>query len=409
MRMGKLLGHEAPDVAEAVQQSRHHDVAGQALLRQVTQGGRHGLGHAATIGVEHFDQTDVAGGAGADELLEARPGTRHDDRPFVERQDLAERVVAAHGDDAGRLLHQGAEVVGEGERADVRELRGALLEGLARSGRHERAEHDDRAIGNVRIGLIGSQHPVDQFFAVAAAAGRDQDEGTIDLLHLVRHVAVQRQFAPQIAGVDHLVPNRRWHVDAGQRLVDLRQAVHPDLVVEVAQRRYDVLALPLLRELGGIVHHVAQAEHQRRAALLEKPQRRADLAAQAERLLVDDEEIRPVDVGGVADDAGAHLERMLDVHAQVRRIVLAGFDLHHAGNTDEIDARTEFVGADDRRAGQDQHRNRLVGFDDGIGDGAAATHMAEAERIVAVEKHTLGSGAGGHWPLPRRSGYCPDR
>ena len=47
-----------------------------------------------------------------------------------------------------------------------------FLEGLARGGRHERAEHDHRAVGNVRIGLVGRQHPVDQVGAVAAAARR---------------------------------------------------------------------------------------------------------------------------------------------------------------------------------------------------------------------------------------------
>ena len=71
------------------------------------------------------------------------------------RQDLAEGVVAAHRDHAGGALHQGAEIVGEGERADVAELRRALLEGLARSGRHERPEHDHRAVGHVRIVLVG--------------------------------------------------------------------------------------------------------------------------------------------------------------------------------------------------------------------------------------------------------------
>jgi len=144
------------------------------------------------------------------------------------------------------------------------------------------------------------------------------------------------------------VAHRRRHFDAGQRLVDLRQAVNPDLIVEIAQRRHDVLALPFLGELRRVVHHVAQAEDQGRAALFQEVQCRADLAAQAERLLVDDEEVGPVDIGRVADDAGAHLHRMLDIHPQVGRIVLAGVNLlHHARNAHEVDARAELVGADD--------------------------------------------------------------
>ena len=202
-------------------------------------------------------------------------------------------------------------------------LADALLEGLALGGRHEGAEHDHRAVGNVRIALVGRQHPVDQVGAVAAAARGDQDEGIVDLLQLVRHVAVQRQVAAQIAGIDHLVAHRRRHLDAGQRLVDLRQAVDPDLVIEVAQRRHDVLALPFGGERRRIVHDVAQAQHQRRAALLQQAERRQDLAAQAERLLVDDEQVGTVDVGGVADDAGPHLQRVLDADPQVGRVVVA--------------------------------------------------------------------------------------
>ena len=285
------------------------------------------------------------------------------------------------------------------------ELRGALLEGLALGRRHERTEHDHRAVGNVRVAFVGREHPVDQVGAVAAAAGGHQDERPVDLLDLVRDVAVQRQVAIEIAGVEHLVPHRRRHLDAGHRLVDLRQAVDPDLVVEVAQRRHDVLALPFLGECGRIVHDVAQAEHQRRAAVLQEPERRADLAAQAERLLVDDEEVGAIDVGGVADDPGAHLERMLDADPEVGRVVFAGLDLDHAGHAHEVDAGAELVGADHGRARDDQHRDRMVGLDDGVGDGTATAHMAETERVVAVEQHTLGPAAGEHEivsPLPKR-------
>ncbi len=151
-----------------------------------------------------------------------------------------------------------------------------------------------------------------------------------------------------------------------------------------------MLALPFDGEHRRIVHDVAQAEHQRRAAVLQQPQRRPDLAAQAERLLVDDEQVGTVDVGGVADDAGAHLERMFDADPKVGRIVLAGVDLlDDARDAHEVDARAELVGADHGRARDDQHRHGRVGLDDGIGDGAAAAHMAETEGIVAVDQHTL--------------------
>src|SRR4029077_13995554 len=110
--------------------------------------------------------------------------------------------------------------------------------------------------------------------------------------------------------------------------------------------------------------------------------------------------------GGVADDAGAHLERMLDADPEVGRVVLAGLDLlYHSRHAHQVGAGTELVGADHGRARNDQHRDRMVGLDDGIGDGPATAHMAETERVVAVEQHTLGPAACGHAivpPLPKR-------
>ncbi len=151
-----------------------------------------------------------------------------------------------------------------------------------------------------------------------------------------------------------------------------------------------MLALPFHGEHRRVVHDVTQAEHQGRTAVLQEPQRRPDLAAQAERLLVDDEQIGPVDVGGVADDAGAHLERVFDTDPKVGRVVFAGVDLlHDARDAHEVDARVELVGADHRRTRNDQHRHGRVSLDDGVGDGAAAAHMAETEGIVAVDQHTL--------------------
>ena len=97
----------------------------------------------------------------------------------------------------------------------------------------------------------------------------------------------------QIAGVDHLAGATRRHArQLGQRVEDLRQAIDPDLVVEIVERREHVLALATrLEQAHGLVHDVAQAEDQARAAVLEHDQRVARLAAQAERLLVDDEQV----------------------------------------------------------------------------------------------------------------------
>ena len=94
--------------------------------------------------------------------------------------------------------------------------------------------------------------------------------------------------------------------------------------------------------------------------------------------------------GGVADDAGAHFQRMLDADPEVGGVVLAGIDLlHHPRDAHEIDARAKFVGTDHRRSGQNQDRQRMVGFDDVVRDRPAAADMAEAEGVVTIEQHTL--------------------
>ena len=56
-------------------------------------------------------------------------------------------------------------------------------------------------------------------------------------------------------------PHRLRHLDSGERIVNLLAAVDPDVVVEVFQRRHDILAIPLDLQIVGVVHDIAQAEH----------------------------------------------------------------------------------------------------------------------------------------------------
>jgi hypothetical protein len=66
-----------------------------------------------------------------------------------------------------------------------------------------------------------------------------------------------------------------------QWVADLRQAIDPDVVIEIAQRRQHVLAAPLRRQQARLVHHVAQAQDQRDSPVLQHHQRVLHLAAQA--------------------------------------------------------------------------------------------------------------------------------
>ena len=120
---------------------------------------------------------------------------------------------------------------------------------------------------------------------------------------------------------------------------------------------------------------------------LEHDQRVLDLAAEAERLLVDQEQVGAERLGGVADDRGADAERLLDVDVQVERGVFAVAQLDDAGHAHEIDARLEIEAADDRRARQDQDRQVLVALDQRMRHRPAAAQMAEAQRVMAVNEN----------------------
>ena len=320
-------------------------------------------------------------------LLEARRGARHDERALVERDRLAEGVVAAHRDDTGGFRHQRLELLVESDRVDALQLRRAIHELRLAFRLHERSEHQERRVRQQRIVLVGAQHPVDQRLAVAAAAGGDQDERAVGDLGQARRRALRRHLAMQVAGVDHLLAHARRQRDAFERIADLRQAVNPDLVVEVAQRRHRFLALPFRLEEARLVHHVAQPEHQARAAALERLEGGQHFPPEADGLLVDDEQIRVENFGRVLDDRRAHRQHLGDVEVQVERRVLAVTQLDHAGHAHEVDARAEVEAADDRRARQDQDRELLVALDQRVRDHAAAAQMAEAERVMTVNEY----------------------
>ena len=197
--------------------------------------------------------------------------------------------------------------------------------------------------------FIGRQHPIDHALAIAAAARRHQQElAVIEAERLGGRGG--RDIAPQIAGINHPPPHALRQVDAGERIADLRQAIDPDLVVIVAEGRDRVLALPLGFEGARIVHHVAQAEHDRGAARPQQVEGWAHLAAQPQGLLVDDQDVGIEDIGGVAHDRRPHRQGFFNIDVQVERDVLAIPQLDHARDTYKIHPRAEIEAADDRRS-----------------------------------------------------------
>ncbi|MNT28004.1 hypothetical protein D3C72_1636590 [compost metagenome] len=98
------------------------------------------------------------------------------------------------------------------------------------------------------------------------------------------------------------------------------------------------------------IHHLAQAQNERRAMGLEVGQRLLDLAPQPHRLLVDDEDVRLEGLCRVPDDRLAHLQRLVQLDMAIEGGVVAVVQLDDARNLHEIDACAIVEGAGNRRA-----------------------------------------------------------
>ena len=153
--------------------------------------------------------------------------------------------------------------------------------------------------------LVGSEHLVEERLAVPAPAARHQHVGLARRGHRVGGglgEASGRDLPPQIAGVHHLFRHAGRERDAGERIADRAEAVHPDTVVVVAKGRDRALARPFVREAGRFVQHVAEPEDEVGAAVPEQVEGRAHLPPEPERLLVHDEHVGAKGFRGVPDD-----------------------------------------------------------------------------------------------------------
>ena len=279
------------------------------------------------------------------------------------------------------------------ERGDPRQARRAALERRPLPRRQERAVHDERRPREPAVeALVGRQGRVDEQGAVPAAAGRHQEERALldDGLDVggQRHLGVG--LAREIPREDRLGRDVGREAVGLDRIVDLGQAVDPDLVVEVLERRDHALAAPLLGERRRVIHDVAQPEDEAGPALPAKERERLPhLAEQAERLLVDQEEIRPEHAGRVLDDRGPERERLLDVEVEIHARVLAVPALDDSGHADEIDAGAKAEAAQDGRAAQDEDVQLLVMGHERVGDRPAAAEVPQPERVVAVDQDAV--------------------
>ena len=250
---------------------------------------------------------------GANELFKPGLRARNDQGALVERQHLAKRVVTAHRHNRRRPGCKRFHVAVEGNGFNAIELRRPRHERSLSRWRHERPEHEQRGVGQQQVVLVRPQHPLDQVLTVASAAGRHQQ--VRPLSNRMRRLCIftNRQFAMQIAGINHFLAHTGRERNTLQRIADLRQSVDPDLIVQIFQCRHHVLAPPLRCEQLRIIHHIAQTEHQSRAARLQHLQGLQHFATQADRFLVYYENVGPEYLGRMPNHGRAHREHFSDI------------------------------------------------------------------------------------------------
>lgn len=181
----------------------------------------------------------------------------------------------------------------------------ALGELLALFAGHEGAEDDQRRQVDGAVGLVGRDHPVDHAGAIAAAAGRDQDERALGDAGMPVGRHGRGHCALEITGVADLVGKEMLVRQPFERPVDALQPVDPDVVIGAGEHVESAALAPFLMQLGRLVENVAQAEHDAGAAPAQDLQRRDELAAQADRLLVDDDDVGVEGQNRLLDQLGA--------------------------------------------------------------------------------------------------------
>src|SRR5881396_2608837 len=105
--------------------------------------------------MQHVDEAHVAQTLGTDPLLRLGLHPRHDQRVLLEREHLADRVIAAHGNDPVGTLDQRQRVGDELEHLAARMALGTPTEPLPLGRRHVRPRHH-------QAGGIGGQLGLDE-------------------------------------------------------------------------------------------------------------------------------------------------------------------------------------------------------------------------------------------------------
>ena len=320
---------------------------------------------------------------GAQELFLAGLVARDDQGGLFERENLAQGVVAAHGDHQVGLGHALLDVLDEGPDPDL-EGAGAVGQLIQPFGVEERAGYHQ---GLEIHGAVGLEHPevvVEHGVAVPAAA-----DGDHHLLVLAPDLSRLGHLARDIAREDGLGRDVLGKIVFLDGVIELLFAVDPDFGIEVAQDLRKFLAFPVRAGGPGVVQDVAQSEDHAgaRQALLDPLEGGQDLAFQTGWDLVHDEQVRFERLARGQDDVLADGDGDLGLDLDgVRHVDRIGF-LDHAGHAHEIHACGHGVAPRDGRAGDDEDvhpRPHQV-----AGDGHGAPDVSQTVRVVGVHQYII--------------------
>ena len=145
-------------------------------MRQSMQSVGHLRRIDGVIAVEHLCQSEFGGSGRSDELFGTGLRAGYEERGFVERQNLAKRVVAAHADQSTCFSDDRLKLVVETDDCDIREKRGPPLDPLALFMLHEGARYEDKGIDEISVMLTCGKHHRHDVGAIAAATGSDNNE-----------------------------------------------------------------------------------------------------------------------------------------------------------------------------------------------------------------------------------------
>ena len=275
--------------------------------------------------------------------------------------------------------------------------------GKARAGPHHggRGPSEGLGAGEAILGQLGSGHDdvivagghpragrrLDERSSVGASAGRGEHVGAGEPTGVGVHVGAPRG---QVAGEEGARGQGRRDLTAARGVVDARVAVDPHLVDEGHQGVGAAQPLPLAGGNGGVVEDIAQSQDDAgiRVGAAQRPKRGLKLAADPQRVSVDDNQVGNEAVERGAEDGGAqrngfgqgageptgNVDSVPFLHSRQRQPVEAAWQREQGRGRETRDDES----AQPSRAGA---------RGDVVGERQVSPHVPQPLGVVAVEQH----------------------